>query len=343
MSQYDVYGIGNALVDVEYRVTPDDLSRLGVDKGVMTLVEADRQSTLMDALSGYPVEHGAGGSAANSVIALAQLGGRGYYTCKVAHDELGRLYADDLEANGVGSNARDLREDGHTGRCLVFVTPDADRTMATYLGITGDLGRDELDPAALRASQYLYMEGYLAASESAREAAVRARAIADAAGVRTALSLSDPNIVAHFQDELVEMVGPGLDLIFANEDEARGLCASDRLDDTLDAMKNLGREFVITRGPKPSLVWDGRELSEIAARPVDPIDTLGAGDVFAGAFLYGLTRDWPHAAAGELATAAAARLITVHGPRLDAATARGVRDAHVGTPSADAGHSHTIA
>ncbi|MEX1081676.1 MAG: adenosine kinase [Halofilum sp. (in: g-proteobacteria)] len=324
MSQYDVYGLGNALVDMEYQVTPEELQEMGIDKGVMTLMDVDQQSELMVWLSDHHVHRSAGGSAANSVIALSQLGGRGYYTCKVADDELGHLYTKDLKENGVDTNAHDGREEGHTGRCMVFVTPDADRTMATFLGITGGLGENELNPTALRDSKYLYMEGYLATSDTAREAAVRARGIAEEAGVKTSLSLSDPNIVTHFKDQLLDIIGPGLDLVFANEDEAQGITGTGSLDDAVAYMKSIGKEFVITRGPNPSLVWDGKELIEIPAQNLTPLDTVGAGDMFAGSFLYGITQGWSHRAAGELAAATAAKLIVTYGPRLPAAETRGV-------------------
>ncbi len=316
MSQYDVYGLGNALVDMEYQVTPEELQEMGIDKGVMTLMDVDQQSELMVWLADHHVNRNAGGSAANSVIALSQLGGSGYYTCKVADDELGHLYTKDLKDNGVATNAHEGREAGHTGRCMVFVTPDADRTMATYLGITGGLSHQELDPDALRASNYLYMEGYLATSATAREAAIRARKVAEEAGVKTSLSLSDPNIVTHFKEDLLEIIGHGMDLVFANEDEAQGITGTGNLDDAIDYMKSIGKEFVITRGPNPSLVWDGKELIEIPAHDVKPLDTVGAGDMFAGAFLYGLTQGWSHRAAGDLASAASAKLITSYGPRL---------------------------
>lgn len=326
MSRYDVYGLGNALVDMEYRVEPGDLEALGIDKGVMTLVDVDHQAELMVYLSDRLVNRSAGGSAANTVIALAQMGGRGFYTCKVAADELGDLYADDLRANGVDTNAREASEDGHTGRCLVFVTPDADRTMATYLGITGGLGQAELVPEALRESQYLYIEGYLATSETATEAAIHARDQARRAGVRTALSLSDPAIVANFREPLGTILGDGLDLVFANADEAMGMAASDHLDDAIAWMKGVAREFVITRGAEGALVWDGQRLASVAAEPVTPLDTVGAGDMFAGAFLYGLTHGWDHEAAARLASAAAGRLITAYGARLPAEDTRSIRD-----------------
>lgn len=324
MSQYDVYGLGNALVDMEYQVSPEELKEMGIDKGVMTLMDVDQQSELMVWLSDHHVNRNAGGSAANSVIALSQLGGSGYYTCKVADDELGHLYTKDLKENGVATNAHEGREAGHTGRCMVFVTPDADRTMATYLGITGGLSTQELDPDALRASKYLYMEGYLATSATAREAAVRARGIAEEAGVKTSLSLSDPNIVTHFKEDLLEIIGHGMDLVFANEDEAQGITGTGNLDDAVAYMKSIGEQFVITRGPNPSLVWDGKELIEIPAHDVKPIDTVGAGDMFAGSFLYGLTQGWSHRAAGELASAASAKLITSYGPRLKADETRAI-------------------
>ncbi len=326
MSQFDVYGVGNALVDMEYRVDTGDLHAMGIDKGVMTLVDVDHQSELMVYLSDRHVHRSAGGSAANTVIALAQLGGRGYYTCKIADDELGHLYAEDLRANGVETNAREVREQGHTGRCLVFVTPDAERTMATYLGITGGLGRSELDPEALHASEYVYMEGYLATSASAKDAAIRARELAREAGVRTALSLSDPGIVANFRESLMEMIGDGIDLVFANADEAMGMADAADLDGAVQWLKGIANEFVITRGPNGSLVFDGAGLTEVPAHPVEPVDTVGAGDMFAGAFLYGRTHGWSHRDAARLASAEAARLITTYGARLPGEETRAVRD-----------------
>ncbi|MDZ7747540.1 MAG: adenosine kinase [Halofilum sp. (in: g-proteobacteria)] len=326
MSRYDVYGLGNALVDMEYRVEPGDLEAMGIEKGVMTLVDVDHQSELMVYLDRHHVHRSAGGSAANTVIAVAQFGGRGFYTCKVAADELGDLYADDLRANGVETNAREASEDGHTGRCLVFVTPDADRTMATYLGITGGLGQGELVPEALEASRFLYMEGYLTTSESALDAAIHARGLARRAGVGTALSLSDPGIVDNFRGQLLDIIGDGLDLVFANADEAMGLAESDRLDDAVSWMKGVAREFVITRGAEGALVWDGQSLTRVDAEPVTPLDTVGAGDMFAGAFLYGRTRGWSKPRRARLASAAAARLITSYGARLPAEETRAIRD-----------------
>jgi len=326
MSRYDVYGIGNALVDMEYSVTPEDLERMRIDKGVMTLTDVDHQSEMMLYLDEHHVHRSAGGSAANTVIALAQFGGRGFYTCKVADDDLGRLYIDDLRDNAVETNAHDGREEGHTGRCMVLVTPDADRTMCTYLGITGGLARSEIVPQAIRDSEYLYLEGYLATSDTARAAAIEARRIAREAGVRTSLSLSDPNIVMYFGDALREMIGDGVDLLFANEDEAMGLTGMPELEAALDALKAHAREYVVTRGAKGAVVWDGAQLIEVAAEKVEALDTVGAGDMFAGAFLYGRSQGWSHEEAAGFAVRASARVIENYGPRLTRAQALEVRN-----------------
>lgn len=322
MRSYHVYGVGNALVDMDYEVSPKDLTDMSIDKGVMTLVEEDHQQRIMDHLQGHHCKKSAGGSAANSVIAVAQFGGQGFYSCKIGDDELGHFYLEDLQANGVGTNAHDTREAGHTGRCLVMVTPDADRTMATHLGITGGLGRHELVEDKLRDSDYVYIEGYLVTSDSAREAAIHARELAEQAGVKTSLSLSDPNMVKFFKDGLDGMIGDSVDLLFANEDEAIGMAGADNLDDAIAYLKTRAREFAVTLGPKGALAWDGNSLIEIAPTPVKAIDTVGAGDMFAGAFLYGLSQGWDHARAGALASKASAHLVTSYGPRISADQAK---------------------
>ncbi|MCB1735331.1 MAG: adenosine kinase [Gammaproteobacteria bacterium] len=324
MKQYDVYGIGNALVDMDYEVSAQDLIDMNIEKGVMTLVEEDHQMRVMAHLGSHPCKKSAGGSAANSVIAVSQFGGKGFYSCKVADDELGNFYLQDLQANGVDTNVHAVREAGHTGRCLVMVTPDADRTMATHLGITGGLSQVELVEDKLRSADYAYIEGYLVTSDSARSAAIHARQIAEQAGVKTSLSLSDPNMVKFFKDGLESMIGSSVDLLFANESEAMGMAGSDNLEDAITYLKTRSRQFAVTLGPKGALVWDGAKLIEIEPTPVKAVDTVGAGDMFAGAFLYGLTQGWDHARAGRLASKASAHLVTAYGPRISAAQAKGL-------------------
>jgi sugar/nucleoside kinase (ribokinase family) len=316
MALYQVYGIGNALVDMEYEVDFGDLELLGVEKGVMTLVDEAKQLEIMLHLASHHHQRGSGGSAANTVIGLSQLGGRGFYSCKVADDELGHFYMRDLIEGGVDTNHHTRKDQGHTGRCVVLVTPDSDRTMCTFLGVSGNLSRQELVKDALLESDWFYTEGYLVTSPSARALSIEAKALAQAAGVRTAISLSDPNMVRYFRVGLLEMIGSGVDLIFANEHEAKGMAQTENLDSAVELLKTLCKQFAITRGPQGALVWDGRDLIEIAGVKVDAVDTVGAGDMFAGAFLYGLSQGWGHRRAGDLAAAASAKLVTSLGPRI---------------------------
>lgn len=324
MAKYQVYGIGNALVDMEYEVEASDLGILGIDKGVMTLVDEQQQLAIMSHLKHHQPRRGSGGSAANSLIALSQLGGKGFYSCKVADDELGHFYMEDLVQGGVDTNHHTEKAQGHTGRCVVLVTPDTDRTMCTFLGVSGALSVAELVEDALCDSEWFYTEGYLVTSDEARAASIAAKGIADAAGVKTAISLSDPNMVKFFKHGLLEMIGSGVDLLFANEFEAMGMAGSDDLRVAVEDLKTISKTFAITRGPRGALIWDGARLIEIPAVPVEAVDTLGAGDMFAGAFLYALTQGWDHARAGQLAAAASARLVTHLGPRILAAETQAV-------------------
>lgn len=318
MSKYHVYGLGAALVDTEIDVSDDDLAQLGVDKGLMTLVDRSRQHAILDTLEGHLVhaKQASGGSAANSIIAASYFGAKTFYSCKVADDALGEFYMNDLKAAGVDADYEQKSRDGVTGTCLVMITPDAERSMNTYLGISATLSVEELNEAALANSQYLYMEGYLVTSDSGRAAAVRAHAVAGEQGVKTALSFSDPGMVEFFRDGLDEMIGDGVDMIFCNEDEALGWAKTEDLDVAIEAIKRIATTFAITRGARGALVYDGRQLLEVAPHAVKAVDTNGAGDMFAGAFLYGITHGMDFARAGKLASLASATVVSSYGPRL---------------------------
>ncbi len=334
MAKYDVYGIGNALVDMEYMVTMADLTTLGITKGVMTLVDEAQQRRIMYHLSNHVPHRSCGGSAANSMIAIRQLGGTSFYACKVASDDLGDFYMQDLMQEGVATDCHTTKDAGHTGRCVVLVTPDSDRTLCTFLGVSSDLSTKELDAAVLQDSQYFYMEGYLVSSDTARQACIQAHALAQEMGIKTAVSLSDPNMVRFFKTGLLEMVGPGVDLLFANEEEAKGMADTNDLGNAISYLKTLTKEFAITLGPKGALLWDGQNLIEINPTPVQAIDTVGAGDLFAGAFLYGRTRGWDHQRAGALAAMSAAKLVSMLGPRLPAATTQQILQTFLQTSAA---------
>ena len=320
MAEYDVYGVGNALVDMEFEVSDALLTELSVDKGLMTLIDEERHFALLDTLPHGQGKRSSGGSAANTIIATAQLGCNSFYSCKVANDDTGTFYMTDLANCGVSSNlSMDNREDGVTGKCIVLITPDAERSMNSYLGITSKIGVKELDESAIQNARIAYIEGYLVPEPNAREAAIKARQIAQAAGVQTALTLSDINMVKFFKDGLMEIVGDGLDMVFCNEDEAKEMFEVNSLGQCVDHMKNISKQFAITRGADGATLFDGENLIEVAATKVTPIDTNGAGDMYAGAFLYGMTQGMSFAQCGELASAAAGKLITQFGARLPTA------------------------
>jgi len=321
MKQYAIYGMGAALVDTEIQVQDDELIAMGVDKGLMTLVDEARQAVLLAQLQGHLVKasHASGGSAGNSMIAAAQFGAPTFMSCKVADDEDGAIYVRDLELAGVDHSMTQGRPAGTTGKCLVLISPDAERSMNTFLGISETLSVEQLDPAALAVSEYLYIEGYLVTSDSGRAAAIRARELAEAAGVKTSLSFSDPGMVEYFREGMQAIIGTQLDLVFCNRDEALCWGRTDRLDVAIERLKPVARSFVITCGAEGAITWDGERREDIPPHRVQAVDSNGAGDMFAGAFLYALGRGENHATAGRFASLAAGRVVANFGPRLPAA------------------------
>ena len=321
MKKYKAYGIGAALVDTEIKVVDAELEEMNVEKGLMTLVDEERRNELLNHLAGHLVKasHASGGSAGNSMIATAQFGGPTFMSCKVSDDEDGDIYISDLEAAGVDHCFNGTRSPGTTGKCLVLITPDAERSMNTYLGISETLSTDELDAQAIADSEYVYLEGYLVTSPTGRAAAIKARELAEAAGVKTALSFSDPGMVEFFRDGIAEMIGERVNLIFCNEDEALGWAQTDNLDVAVERLKTTADSFVVTRGSKGALTYDGQTLTEIPPHKVMAVDTNGAGDMFAGAFLYAITRGEDFPTAGRFASLAAGKVVANYGPRLAAA------------------------
>lgn len=322
---YHIYGIGAALVDTEIDVSDQDLAQLDITKGHMTLVDAERQQQLVDYLSGHMVhsKRASGGSAANSIIAASYFGAKTFYSCKVANDDNGSFYLKDMQAAGVACNQYADIGDGHsvsssTGKCLVLITPDAERTMLTNLGISETLCTQALDHTAVARSQFAYIEGYLVTSPTGRAAAIALRETAEKNGVKTALSLSDPGMVEFFGDGLRDMLGKGVDLLFCNELEAQGFTATDNTQAAAEKLKRYAKTFAITCGARGALVFDGVELHAIKPHEVKAIDTNGAGDMFAGAFLYAITNGYSYSDAGRLASRASAEVVSAYGPRLAA-------------------------
>ena len=318
MSHYDLYAIGNALVDSEYEVTDAQLQALGVEKRHMTLIDAERRAHLLAGVHGLHSRRTGGGSAGNTTVALAQLGGKAFYSCRVADDELGDFYHQDLLANGVATNLSNTSfPEGQTGICLVMVTPDAERSMSTFLGATADIDHTALQAKDIAKSKVYYMEGYLSASPTGLDAAIQGRAIAKEAGVKLATTLSDMSMINFCRAGLEAMVGSNdLDYLFCNEEEAQVWCGSTEFDTIVTTMGKLARVVCLTRGAKGCMVLEDGLQTAVPAAQVDAIDTNGAGDMFAGAFLFAVTHGYNHAQAARLANAAAGTVVSQYGNRL---------------------------
>jgi fructokinase len=319
MKKYQVYGIGNALVDKEFEVDDEFFADQQIEKGLMTLVAHEQQRYLLEMLTdkvGIKKRAG-GGSAANTLYALSQFGGKAFFTCKVANDEIGDFYLEQLGDQNIETNTDSQRQVGTTGRCLVMVTPDAERTMHTYLGVSEKISAADLDYDAVKNSEYIYIEGYLVTSPSAKDAVIKLKKFAEENGVKTAMTFSDPSMLEYFSNDVNEVLGSGVDLLFCNETEALLWSSTNNIDDACRAMQSKAKQFVITRGAKGSLLYDGEQYLSIEPHSVTAVDTNGAGDMFAGAFLYGITAGKGFLYAGNLASLASSLVVTNFGPRLE--------------------------
>ncbi|MDG2038052.1 MAG: adenosine kinase [Luminiphilus sp.] len=327
MKPYAAYAIGAALVDTEIQVTEAELGAMKVEKGMMTLVDQARQTDILAQLPDHAIRasHTSGGSAGNSMIAAALMGAPTYMSCKVAQDTDGDIYLADLEQSGVAHGLNEQRKEGVTGKCIVLITPDAERSLNTHLGISEKLSSDEVDEAAIRDSEWVYLEGYLVTSPTGHAAALKTKALADQYGVRTAVSFSDPGMVKFFRDNMAAMVEGGVEMVFCNEAEALEWGQCEALDDAITAIKQVARRFVITLGAEGAVTWDGNRLHRVSATPVEALNTNGAGDMFAGAFLYAVSRGESDLRATEFATLAAGEVVKYFGPRLNRDACLGLR------------------
>ena len=286
--QFDVFGSCNALFDIQAEVEDSVLDDLGIEKGSMVLIDHERQRAIVPRIYDSIVNTEPGGSGANTMIGLAQLGGKACYTSHVGEDEHGELYRSGLAAKGVKPNLGS--EPGNTGICLVLITPDAQRTMLTYLGRARDLVKSDINVDDLRNSKYIYITGYLWDTENQKEAVLYAMREANAAGVKVALSLSDPFCVSRHKEDFKRIISDHVSLLFGNYAEAQELTDTDN---PRDAVRELARHCdvaVVTLDDKGSLIQQGDQLIEIPVYKVTPVDTTGAGDMYAAGLLYGLTQ-----------------------------------------------------
>ncbi len=313
-AKYDVLGIGNAIVDVLASTEDSFLTERGLAKGGMQLLDAEAAEQLYREMG--PGIEASGGSAANTIAGLASLGGRASFVGKVKRDQLGEIFQHDVRALGVHFETPMAEGGPSTARCLILVTPDAQRTMNTYLGACVTLGPEDVVTTDVQNSEVTYLEGYLWDPPAAKEAFRKAMKIAHGAGRKVALTLSDAFCVGRYRDEFMELVEKGTDIVFANEAEICSLYQVENFDDAVTRLRGKATLAALTRSEKGSVVVAGDEVHVIAPEKVDrPLDTTGAGDQYAAGFLYGYTRGFDLPRCGALGGMAAAEIISHYGAR----------------------------
>lgn len=312
--KFDVVGIGNAMVDVMAHADDAFLAQQSLTKGAMTLIDAERAEDLYASMP--PAVEISGGSAGNTVAGVASLGGRAAYIGKVSTDQLGQVFRHDIRAAGVTFDVPPLEGGSGTGRCLIFVTPDAQRTMQTYLGAGAELEPADVDAALVADAAITYMEGYLWDPPGAKQAFLEAAAIARDAGRKVSISLSDPFCVERFRDEFRDLVEHHVDILFANEAEITSLYRTNSFDDALRQVRGSCEIVALTRSEKGAVILRGDDTYVVPAEPVARVvDTTGAGDLYAAGFLYGYTHGMDAARSGRLGAIAAAEVISHFGAR----------------------------
>ncbi len=314
--RYDVTAIGNAIVDVLAHSEDKFLEEQRLAKGAMSLITSDEAQYLYG-LMGAGVE-ASGGSAANTVSGIAGLGGRAAFIGKVANDELGQVFAHDIQAVGVAFDTTPMPAPPPTARCLIFVTPDAQRTMQTFLGACAELGPEDVNEALIRDSKVVFLEGYLFDPPRAKEAFRKAARVAAEAGRKVSLTLSDPFCVERYREEFLDLVQNHVDILFANEVEITSLYQVDSFDEALQKVKGHCEIAALTRSEKGSVVISGEELHIIDAEKVNVIDTTGAGDAYAAGFLYAYTQGKDLRTCGRYGGMLAAEAISHYGARAEA-------------------------
>ena len=314
MTDVDVVGIGNALVDVLCHEGDEFLERQGLAKGTMHLIDEARARQLYEAMG--PAVEVSGGSAANTIVGVASFGGRAHYVGKVRDDQLGDVFRHDLRGVGVGYTTPMATHGPSTGRCLIVVTPDAQRTMNTYLGASTQLGPVDVEERLIARARILYLEGYLFDPPAAQEAFRVAAGVAHAAGRTVALTLSDPFCVDRHRAAFVDLVEHHVDVLFANEVEICALYEANDFDAAVRRVREHCEIAALTRSERGSIVIGPDGVHVIDAQPIDTVvDTTGAGDLYAAGFLYGLSRGMDLATCGRLGAVAAAEVISHVGAR----------------------------
>jgi adenosine kinase len=313
--QYDVLGIGNAIVDVIAQTEEDFLVKQGMQKGAMTLIDEARAGVIYQAMG--PTIESSGGSAANTIVGVASFGARAAFVGKVKKDTLGDVFAHDIRAAGVAFETKPANDGPATARCYVLVTPDGERTMNTYLGAAQNLHPRDIDPDSIGRAAITYLEGYLWDPTDAKDAFVKAAKAAHEAGRRVALTLSDAFCVDRYREEFLDLIRKGtVDIVFANESELKSLYQTADFHAAIGQLRNDARLAVVTRSENGCVVVTAASATPVPAFPIDKlVDTTGAGDLFAAGFLVGLARGADHTMCGKLGALAAAEVIQHVGAR----------------------------
>jgi sugar/nucleoside kinase (ribokinase family) len=315
--RFDVFGMCNALFDIQAEVSDEVLTALSLAKGSMMLLSEEEQRAIVPEIYAHIVNTGAGGSGANTTIGVTQLGGTACFTSRVGPDEHGISYRNGLAVEGIQPNLG--VGDGETGISLILITPDAQRTMCTFLGMARELRADDINLDDLAASRYLYVTGYLWDTETQKEAVIHAMKAAAENDVKVAFSLSDPFCVGRHKEDFQRIVRDYADVVFANAEEAMGLTDETTAEAALSALAGMaGRDSVVavTKDSNGSLIQQNETICEIPAYAVKAIDTTGAGDMYAAGLLYGLTQDLPLEVSGRIAAYSAAQIVAHLGPRV---------------------------
>lgn len=314
----DVFGVGNALVDILAFVKDDFIQQHALDRGVMNLMDAEKQGHILHDLEGASLQLRSGGSAANTMIAIAQSGGTGCYTGKISSDSNGKLYREDLIKTGISFDVKPASlSHGPTGTCLVLTTPDAERTMCTNLGVSTTLTPSDIDVDQLKPCQYSYVEGYLWDAPDPRKACIETMEQSKRHGVKVSFTFSDPFLLHRFRDDFRDLVKDYCDVVFCNADEARDFFGLESVGECAEKLGKMVNLAFMTNGDQGCLVIENQQITPVPGFSVKPIDTVGAGDAFAGGVLFGLTHGYSAVQAARWGNYLGSAIVGIQGPRLE--------------------------
>lgn len=316
-TQHDVVGLGSAIVDIIARCDDEFITQQGLDKGTMRLIDAEEATRLYGEMG--PAIEVSGGTVPNTCVGLASLGGKAAFMGKIAKDQFGSVFTHDLRAVGVTFKSEPVGGTQPTGRCLILVTPDGERTMNTHLGANTELSSAELDPDLIRGAKVLYLEGYSFDGPKAKEAFYEAAKIARDAKTTVSLTLSDPFCVERHRESFLDFIKGGVDLLFANHLELLSLYQTKDLSEAYGKLRKDCSLAAVTQSEKGSIIVTPDRMVEIEAEPVAKVvDTTGAGDLYAAGFLFGFAENFDYHTCGRFGSIAAAEVISHIGPRPEA-------------------------